>query len=258
MRAARFIQAFGCLPVITTGAQMKRKRAWLTLLLLTVLLVSSSEAQQRKRNSNQSAKTARSSRIYDAYVGQYLLSDGSPRGEVITITKSGNRLIAECYFKTENAFELLPESEDKFVHKLTDDYKLSFAFIKDVNGRVPQLIFTKGYPDRRIAETANRISSLIPYTPSSKKLSEYVGQYQVRSGGPINEYIVEDGVLYVFDRGMARNGVVEKQGLFPDSKDRFLLTARHVIFTFMRDERGKVTAVEVVKSPTSKFVAYRL
>jgi hypothetical protein len=237
---------------------MERRHGWLALLWITVLLFSSSEAQQRRRNSNQPAKTAGSSTAYDAYVGQYLLPGGEPRGDVITITKSGNRLIAECYFKTENAFELLPEAEDKFVHKLTDDYKLSFTFVKDANGRVPQLIFTKGYPDRRIAETANRISSLIPYTPSPPKLSEYVGKYQVRSGGPINEYIVEDGVLYVFDRGMARNGVVEKLGLFPDSEDRFLMKIKHTTITFLRDERGKVTQVEVVKSPTSKFVAYRL
>ncbi|HUQ30995.1 MAG TPA: DUF3471 domain-containing protein [Pyrinomonadaceae bacterium] len=237
---------------------MKGRREWLALLSMTVLLFSNIEAQQRKRSSNPPAKTARSSTAYDAYVGQYLLPGrGQPEGNVITITKIGNRLTAE---QGLNVFELVPQSGNKFIHKFNDREALSFTFIKDANGHVPRIKITSesaggdGYPARN-EEIVNRISSLAPYTPGSQQLSEYIGQYK-NNEFPTREptdIILEGGVLFSVSGPGFR-----KQGLFPDSKDRFLLKRHHAILTFMRDQRGKITHIEVVEPPSEKYILHRL
>jgi hypothetical protein len=248
---------------------MKRKREWLALLSVTVMLFSSIEAQQRNRNSNRSASAARSSTTYDVYVGQYLLrreGESSRNAVIITITKVGNRLIAEHheFGRSLKDFELFPLSGDTFMHKFKDEGTLSITFLKDVNGRVPQikLTYQKERKDRPVSNQVvivNRISSLIPYTPSSQQLSEYVGQYKIKKfpTRPPYNIILEGGVLFIEGGRKTTNGVVPKVGLFPDSKDRFLLKHSHAIFTFVRDERGKITHIEIVE-PHERYVYHRL
>jgi hypothetical protein len=247
--------------------KMKRRREWLALLSVTVLLFSSSEAQRRGRNSNQSAKTARSSRTYEAYVGQYLLPGyGQRRGDVITITKIGNRLTAERYQRGWNAFELFPQSGNEFRHKFNDVEAVSITFIKDVNGHVPQIKLTyeyasiDGYPARNEVVIVNRVSSLIPYTPGSQRLSEYVGQYKNNEfpTRPPTNIILEGGVLFYVGGPKRIDGTSRKRGLFPDSEDRFLLKHHHARLTFMRDQRGKITHLGVVELPGEKYILHRL
>jgi CubicO group peptidase (beta-lactamase class C family) len=82
-----------------------------------------------KQIENPAAKV--SSKLYDAYVGQYELTPSF----VLTITKEGEKLFGQA--TGQPSFELFPESQTKFFVRVVD---AKITFVKDDKGTVTSLI----------------------------------------------------------------------------------------------------------------------
>jgi hypothetical protein len=249
--------------------EVKKISKCIVLLTVSLILFPSVNAQQRGSRLNTPQKSAKGEKSYEAYVGQYLMrSIGPERTRIITITKVGDKLIVErdAHRKAHwNKFELFPVSSEKFIHRFDSDsdnepWAVSITFVKDASGRIPQIIYAEESGSNNTQkETADRISSLKPYLPTSQKLLEYTGRYKAegKDGREVIVNITHEGGVLFFDTGRLRNGVVEKTGLFPDQEDRFLLKGVRTIISFMRDSEGRITHL-ISEGENGKAIARRL
>ena len=162
--------------------------------------------------------------IYNEYTGKYELMPGF----IITITKEGNRLMAEA--TGQGKAEVFPESEIKFFLKVA---AVKISFQKDSAGTVSQLTVHQNGQDM----VAKKIKDL-PF--DTNNLDQYAGDYYSEELGTFYTIVVQDSILIARHR---RHSDIQ---LTPTIKDQ--LTGNAWWFqnvNFIRDENQVITGFKL-------------
>jgi hypothetical protein len=124
------------------------------------------EKQKAKRKKKKHVKIH--PRVYDAYVGKYVITEGiSSVGKVVAITKENDRLVLQQ--EGEREHRLFPESETKFFLKKADR---QVSFVRKENGIVNEFIASGSTGGQDWSISVKRIQSL-----NVEQLNEYLGRY---------------------------------------------------------------------------------
>jgi len=162
--------------------------------------------------------------IYDAYAGKYELQGGM----MITITKEGDRLIAQPVGQPKT--ELLPESETKFYVKMVD---ADVTFQRDEGGKVTRFMLSQGgqnIPAKRVE----------PFTLDSTALTEYIGSYYSDELGTVYTLILKDGKL------VAQHRRHDDIALAPTGTDQFSGNAWWFSkINFVRDKENRIVGFKL-------------
>lgn len=160
--------------------------------------------------------------IYDKYIGVYKFIQGT----YLEISKLDNKLYAQA--TGQEAFEIFPETEEKFFAKIVD---VRIEFLVNENEEVAELNFqqsgvTFSCPRADIEEKE-------PIDIDSKIYDDYLGQYQL--GENLIFTISREG-----DRLFAQLTGQEAFEIFPTSETEFFYKVIDAQISFVRDEKGNV------------------
>jgi CubicO group peptidase (beta-lactamase class C family) len=201
-------------------------------------------------------ETKISSRVYGSYVGQYQRSPDQPG---IGIRREGDRIFAQAtgsrswpidVLLPPGAGELLPKSEPRFFERMSG---VPVTFSRDAQGKVTRL--TAHY--RGDAFSYEKISDLplkVPEPPKphvaikldTKLLDACVGHYEfapdtvLPSGAKLTISREGDQLVWQAWGENATRGAID---IFPESETNFFLKLNGAQLTFIKNDKGEVTAV---------------
>lgn len=177
-----------------------------------------------KMKSQESYATAVvDAKLYDAYVGKYEY----PGGAILTVTRDGNKLLAQLTGQPQ--FEIFPRSETEFFWKVVD---AQITFVKNEKGEVIHGIHRQGGQTL----TAPRFKEETPAKIDPAVYDAYVGEYELAPGMIIT--VTKEGAqLFVQLTGQP------KFEIFPRSETEFFLQVVKADIKFVKDEAAKVASL---------------
>jgi CubicO group peptidase (beta-lactamase class C family) len=215
-----------------------------------ILLESEWQLDQRPKETNINTQ------VYGSYVGQYQRSPYSASDPYIGIWREGARLFAKAtgtglvgvlpYF----AVELLPESESHFFERLSGR---PVTFSRNAQNKVTGL--TMDYQGNSF--TYEKVSDEPPKVPEplkprvaikldTKLLDAVVGKYEFGSNDAypsgIKLAIWREGDQLV-GQAWGKNLVQGAFDIYPESETNFFIKVDGSQLTFVKDDKGEVTAV---------------
>jgi len=183
------------------------------------------EKQKAKQKKKKPVKVH--PRVYDAYVGKYVITEGiSSVGKVVTITKENDRLMAQQ--EGDRKIRLFPESETKLFSKIADR---QFSFVRKENGIVNEFIVSGSTGGQDWSISVKRIQTL-----NTKQLNEYSGRYYSDELCTSFTIMLQNGQLWLKH---IRKAAIK---LIPTGSDRFTGNKWHLQqVCFERDINNNVT-----------------
>jgi CubicO group peptidase (beta-lactamase class C family) len=169
----------------------------------------------------------------DDYLGTYKLADKF----LLKVFRMNDGLFAQA--TGQAAFPIFPSAPDEFFAKVAG---ISLSFTRNSNGAVTGLVLHQN-GDRAAPKLS---ASEVPPEPKeieldTATLGDYVGKYQLHSGGEI-DFTRKDGRLEAQITGQPAFPI------FPSAKDRFFYKIVDAQLDFERDADGKVVAVVLHQS----------
>ncbi len=159
-------------------------------------------------------------KLYDDYVGKYEY----PGGAILTVTRDGNKLLAQLTGQPQ--FEIFPRSETEFFWKVVD---AQISFVKNEKGEVIHGLHRQGGQTL----TVPRLKEETPAPIDPAIYDAYVGEYEL-APGMIITVTKEAAQLFVQLTGQP------KFEIFPRSETEYFLQVVKADIKFVKDEASKV------------------
>lgn len=175
---------------------------------------------EKMKSQESYATAAVDPKLYDAYVGKYEY----PGGMILTVTRDGNKLLAQLTGQPQ--FEIFPRSETEFFWKVVD---AQITFVKNEQGEVTHGIHRQGGQTL----TVPRFKEEIPAQIDPAIYDAYVGEYEL-APGMIITVSKEGAQLFAQLTGQPRFEI------FPRSETEYFLQVVKADITFVKDEAGNV------------------
>lgn len=178
---------------------------------------------EKMKSQESYATAAVDPKLYDAYLGKYEY----PGGAILTITRDGNKLLAQLTGQPQ--FEIFPRSETEFFWKVVD---AQITFVKNEKGEVIHGIHRQGGQTL----TVPRLKEETPAQIDPAVYVAYVGEYELAPGVIIT--VTKEGAqLFVQLTGQP------KFEIFPRSETEFFLQVVKADIKFVKDTAGKVASL---------------
>ncbi len=178
---------------------------------------------EKMKSQESYATAAVDPKLYDAYVGKYEY----PGGAILTVTREGNKLLAQLSGQPQ--FEIFPRSETEFFWKVVD---AQITFVKNEQGEVTHGIHRQGGQTL----TVPRLKEETPAQIDPAVYDAYVGEYELAPGMTIT--VTKEGAqLFVQLTGQPRFEI------FPRSATEYFLQVVKADLTFVKDEAGNVASL---------------
>lgn len=178
---------------------------------------------EKMKSQESYATAAVDPKLYDAYVGKYEY----PGGMILTVTRDGNKLLAQLTGQPQ--FEIFPRSETEFFWKVVD---AQITFMKNEKGEVIHGIHRQGGQTL----TVPRLKEETPAQIDPAVYDAYVGEYELAPGMIIT--VTKEGAqLFVQLTGQP------KFEIFPRSETEFFLQVVKADIKFVKDTAGKVASL---------------
>jgi hypothetical protein len=185
--------------------------------------------------------------------------DGTPSQSGIGIRRDGDRLFAQVMGPSSSpivellppiAGELLPESETRFFERLSG---MPMSFSRDPRGKVTGLTMDyqgKAFSYKKISDQPPKVSE--PPKPhvaiklDAKLLDAIVGHYEfapdtvLPSGAKLT--ISREGDQLIW-QAWGENATRGATDIYPESETNFFIKLTGAQLTFIKNDKGKVTAV---------------